>query len=1407
MATELEGKPLKFTAIFEKKEAEMSMDAFLKKIQDINSKGVGNNANKAVNKASGQYTSILEGVNQTFGDFVRSNERFYSAIAQSEMGLQKIRNEQGLLNKELKQGLVSEQDYINKTAQLTQMREKLSQQLKDNKTQLQQYNSVSVSKPAFTRQDTLSELGSAHAPKNYSTVNSSAIEAFTKSTQDAVGKLKVELSNLDNELNKGSISNENYAKSVDNVNSKLKVLSDNQEYFNNNSGKDLSLGSTLQKNVQEQIGLLEKAKIKLNELKAEAAKASDASSLSKINREIESYSSEIKRLSSLGTQAFELQSKSMASQEGILQRLQRAASLYQRGIVEATRVENIDKYTQKLSAVNAEMSRLTRGANIGMGWNGLQNSINQLTRELPAFTYSVQTGFMAISNNIPIFIDEINRLRVANEQLVASGQKGTPVWKQLVSGLFSWQTLMSVGITLMTVYGKEIANWISELFKGKEALDSVKASQDSLNKAFSDNSFSKAVQDILSLKNAVALAKKGFVDKKSVVEEYNKTIGKTTGEVKNLYEVEQFLIKNADNYVKMMLYKAAANKSLEEAAKSALEAEKARIKDLKDFEKTIDRQSNKGQFSTGGGAYVSQTDIKNANDFAINQAKKRKDEEVKIHTDAEDQQLNISKTFMKKAQGFADKMNISVFGNDPEKSKGPKTSNTEKLYDQIIKSRTDTYDKLLAIDKEYALMSLTQDEKELQVLRDKFADIRKVLEEENKKIADYNNKNKGKKGFKAVDLIDVGEVTPIEIKTTASVKERQDLDKKIEEYKIDYDNFLKYQELKKTVNEQYADEQYKDNLDAVKNYYTNLNAEIENYEKKQADRTITNNEKVFLESRKKERELANQKQKEDEQKYYIEAIQASQSYVDQLIEIEKKYQQYMSYLGANATEQQKAVLKKGLEDEKSTILQAQYERIANTEKMFYRLSFLGKQASLDAIANARKVLNELRGKGMSDKDFEQKSIELDTAEANVNLDKSWVSSTGALKKYREQLALYGKDSDQVKIAQKDMFSALASDLQNASSIIGDVGGLLGSLGASDETQKTVNQVGELVGGMGELAMGIASGNPIAIISGGIKTITSAIDLFSTKDKKIQKQIDSYKSQLDSLGKSYDALQKKMSGNDTNYYANSDQLISNLKEQQRLLEQSAKAEEEKKKTDKEKVKGYREQSEAITKQIEDTENAIRQMRLQTDINSLAQSITDALVGAFESGEDGIEAMDKAFDKFIKNSLANSARLKFVQKIIDDMLKEVDKYMASNDNSIVGFDFSKYEDQLKKAGKDVTDFLESAYDGLGLSKDVDQKEDSTISGKIGEAITEKTGSLLTGKINLQTETLNRIYSESQAHGLTLSKQLDIANKKLTVLNQINTNTAETVVELKNAVIELKGINKNTSSKGRTTEGMGL
>ena len=130
----------------------------------------------------------------------------------------------------------------------------------------------------------------------------------------------------------------------------------------------------------------------------------------------------------------------------------------------------ITRYDTALKNVDATQGKFGRTVgNYKSGWNGLGNSINQLTREMPAFANSMQTGFMAISNNLPMFFDEISRVRMANEELVAQGLKTESVFKQIGRSLISTSSILSVGVTLLTFYGPALADFVSSLFSATEA--------------------------------------------------------------------------------------------------------------------------------------------------------------------------------------------------------------------------------------------------------------------------------------------------------------------------------------------------------------------------------------------------------------------------------------------------------------------------------------------------------------------------------------------------------------------------------------------------------------------------------------------------------------------------------------------------------------------------------------------------------------------------------------------------------------------------------------------------------------------------------------------------------------------------------------------------------------------------
>jgi len=131
--------------------------------------------------------------------------------------------------------------------------------------------------------------------------------------------------------------------------------------------------------------------------------------------------------------------------------------------------KRIGDMNTQLKAIDATLGNHQRNVgNYASGWNAVGNSINQLTREMPAFANSLQTGFMAISNNIPALFDAIKGIKEQNAALRAEGKPTESVFKQLGTAIFSWGTALSIGVTLLTVYGKDIINFLSGKTKALE---------------------------------------------------------------------------------------------------------------------------------------------------------------------------------------------------------------------------------------------------------------------------------------------------------------------------------------------------------------------------------------------------------------------------------------------------------------------------------------------------------------------------------------------------------------------------------------------------------------------------------------------------------------------------------------------------------------------------------------------------------------------------------------------------------------------------------------------------------------------------------------------------------------------------------------------------------------------------
>lgn len=133
-------------------------------------------------------------------------------------------------------------------------------------------------------------------------------------------------------------------------------------------------------------------------------------------------------------------------------------------------------------------------------WDGLGISISQVVRELPAAAVSLNTFFLGISNNIPMVVDEINRLRKKNELLRAEGKETVSVTKSITKSLFSWNTALVVLLTVFSMHGKEIITWIDRTFAGRDAAKSFEDALEDLNDELGKGSTGSYGQQIAVLR-------------------------------------------------------------------------------------------------------------------------------------------------------------------------------------------------------------------------------------------------------------------------------------------------------------------------------------------------------------------------------------------------------------------------------------------------------------------------------------------------------------------------------------------------------------------------------------------------------------------------------------------------------------------------------------------------------------------------------------------------------------------------------------------------------------------------------------------------------------------------------------------------------------------------------------------
>lgn len=376
--------------------------------------------------------------------------------------------------------------------------------------------------------------------------------------------------------------------------------------------------------------------------------------------------------------------------------------------------------------------------------NNVRMSMQQIARELPSLAMGPQMFFLAISNNILMFTDALASARKEYEALTDAGKKATPVWKQVLSSLFSWQTAMAALITLSVVYGKEIGGWVKSLFGVKDAALSAAKAQEKVNESFRSSSSDVAEQVTLvrSLSERWKELGDNMADKKQFITENKKEFGKLGVEVGNVNDAENLLVDNTDVFIGAMILRAEAaaafklaTEQTEKALKKQNEIEERRKKGPTFWDKF---RANFFSSASGSATYTRQADAPTAEQLSEN-AVSALEEEQKA---AEDTAKSYTDLFLARTKEWKERLKSAGIKEDDGRETKDTGKSARDYQDELADARIRAQQKLEAarisvmqegIRKRQALARQELDESLAQIDKEERDTLKKMDEAEKKR--------------------------------------------------------------------------------------------------------------------------------------------------------------------------------------------------------------------------------------------------------------------------------------------------------------------------------------------------------------------------------------------------------------------------------------------------------------------------------------------------------------------------------------------------------------------------------------------------------------------------------------------------------------------------------------------------
>lgn len=439
------------------------------------------------------------------------------------------------------------------------------------------------------------------------------------------------------------------------------------------------------------------------------------------NQQLKLYSTQIREANRVA----QLQATIAASAEGSYNRLSaqyelNKIKLNQMSAAEREAADGGKKLETETNALYQQMIKLqeaTGNYKLSVGhyqrtWDGLGISISQVVRELPAAAVSLNTFFLGISNNIPMVVDEINRLRAQNKALQAEGKATVSVTKSIVKALFSWNTILVIVLTVLSTFSGQIIEWIGNLFKGRaavisltDALDNIAKELEETNGGYGDN--------IVSLKQLQQEWKnlKTTAEKNQWIKDNKSEFDKLGIAANDVTDAENIFVNNTEaviNALKLRAKAAAAQKLAAEQYEKALVARnKAETEAAKgpsgwdQFKNWFVQSSLRGGDPMTG--YVPQANLDLAEQVSAEDFKQQRIKDFKDEADAAektcDAYFDLAAGYKKAAKAELDAAGIDANHKNGRKGREPRDL-TSIINQNSIKAQKEYEESITALQKD-----------------------------------------------------------------------------------------------------------------------------------------------------------------------------------------------------------------------------------------------------------------------------------------------------------------------------------------------------------------------------------------------------------------------------------------------------------------------------------------------------------------------------------------------------------------------------------------------------------------------------------------------------------------------------------------------------------------------------------